>query len=165
VATGPVDKPAPAPLDAGMASLVANLSISTGMMLLTVLIHFFGIVFLLRLLNRHWQRVAHLHETLRHSTMLVLAVLGIVFLHTVEIWTYALLYLGLGALNGFEPALYFSTVCFTTLGFGDIVLGPQFRMISAIEAANGLILFGWTTAFLFSLMGRMRALEHDWLEQ
>jgi len=148
-----------------MPGLIFNLMIATLMMTLTVVIHFFGIVFLLRFLSEHGKRVAHLHENLRQILMLIIAVFGVVFLHTVEIWAYALLYLGLGALHEFEPALYFSTVCFTTLGFGDIVLGPEFRIISAIEAANGLILFGWTTAFLISLMGKLRTLEHDWLER
>ena len=148
-----------------MQGLAFNLIISTLMMTLTVVIHFFGIVFLLRLLSTHGKRVAHLHENLRQILFLIMAVFGLVFLHTVEIWTYALLYIWLGALHGFEPALYFSTVCFTTLGLGDIVLGPEFRIISAIEAANGLILFGWTTAFLISLMGKLRAFEHDWFER
>ena len=147
-----------------MPHLLLNLVIATGMMTLTVAIHFFGIVALLRLLSINWQRVAKLHTNIRHMMMLIMAVLGIVLLHTLEIWVYALLYLAVGALSDFEQALYFSTVCFTTLGFGDIVLGPSFRIVSAIEAANGLILFGWTTAFLISLMGKLRALEHDWLE-
>ena len=146
-----------------MLNLLLNLLIATGMMTLTVVIHFFGIVALLRLLSLNWQRVAKLRTNLQHMLMLILAVLGIVFLHTLEIWVYALLYLAVGAISDFESALYFSTVCFTTLGFGDIVLGPSFRIVSAIEAANGLILFGWTTAFLISLMGKLRALEHDWL--
>ena len=69
-----------------------------------------------------------------------------------------------GALPALEPALYFSTVTFVALGYGDIVLGPQWRMISAIEAANGVILIAWSTAFLFSVTARLRALEHTWLE-
>jgi len=148
-----------------MPGLLLNLILATFMMTLTVVIHFFGIMLLLRMLSFQGNRVAHLHANLRHMLLLIAAVLGIVFLHTLEIWAYALLYLGLGALNDFEPALYFSTVTFTTLGYGDIVLAPQWRLISAIEAANGLILFGWTTAFLISLMGKLRALEHDWLER
>ena len=37
--------------------------------------------------------------------------------------------------------------------------------LAAIEGANGLLLFGWSTAFLFSVTARMRTLEHDWLER
>jgi hypothetical protein len=148
-----------------MHGLVLNLAIATAMMAFTVVIHFFGIVLLLRLVSFHGHRLAHLSANLRHGLLLLAAVLGIVFLHTLEIWAYAILFLQLGAIEGFESALYFSTVSFTSLGYGDIVLGPEWRMLGAIEAANGLILFGWSTAFLFSLMGKVRTLEHDWLER
>ena len=148
-----------------MHGLILTLILATIMMTWTVAIHFFGIVFLLRLLSAHSHRVAHLSEVLRQISLLIFAVLGIVALHTAEIWSYAFVYLQLGALSEFEPALYFSTTSFTTLGYGDIVLGPQWRILSAIEGANGLILFGWSTAFLISMMGKLRTLEHDWLER
>ena len=148
-----------------MHGLFLTLLIATIMMTWTVAIHFFGIVFLLRLLTRHSHRVAHMSEVMRQISLLIFAVLGIVALHTAEIWSYALVYLTLGAITEFEPALYFSTVSFTTLGYGDIVLGPDWRIMSAIEGANGLILFGWSTAFLISMMSKMRTLEHDWLER
>jgi hypothetical protein len=148
-----------------MHGLLLNLLVATAMMVLTVVIHFFGILQLLRLVSSHEHRVAHLARPLRHSLVLVAAVLGIVLLHTLEIWTYAVLYLMLGALTDFESALYFSTVSFTSLGYGDIVLSPDWRILGAIEAANGLILFGWSTAFLLSLMGKLRALEHEWRER
>lgn len=148
-----------------MHGLFLTLLIATVMMTWTVAIHFFGIVFLLRLLSRHSHRVAQFSEVIRQVLLLIFAVLGIIALHTVEIWSYAAVYLGLGAISEFEPALYFSTVSFTTIGYGDIVLGPQWRILSAIEGANGLILFGWSTAFLISMMSRLRTLEHDWLER
>jgi hypothetical protein len=148
-----------------MQGLLSSLIIATGMMLFTVIVHFFGIVLLLRLISTNNRRVAHLHAIFRQILLLIMAVLGLVFMLTVDIWAYALLYRTLGAIGDFESALYFSTVCFTTLGLGDIVLERGVRLISAIEAANGMILFGWTTAFLISLMGKLRALEHDWLEK
>jgi Ion channel len=148
-----------------MLHLISNLALAAAMVVVTVVIHFLGLVVLIRLLERHGRRVDHWHRVARQSFYLVVAVLGIVFLHTIEIWTYALLYMGLGVLDGLEPALYFSTVSFTSLGYGDIVLGPDWRILGAIEGANGLILFGWSTAFLISMMGKLRALEHEWLEK
>ena len=44
------------------------------------------------------------------------------------------------------------------------MLDHKWRLLGAIEGANGLLLFGWSTAFLFSVTSRMRILEHDWLE-
>jgi hypothetical protein len=96
--------------------------------------------------------------------LIVIVVLGIFVVHTVEIWLYAIVFLGIGAIGNFEAALYFSTVTFASLGYGDIVLSPDWRLFGAIEAANGLILLAWSTAFLLSLMSRLHALEHDWLE-
>jgi voltage-gated potassium channel Kch len=86
-------------------------------------------------------------------------------LYAIEVWLYAGAYLIIGALPDLESALYFSTVSFTTIGYGDVVLGERWRLVGAIEGANGLLLFGWSTAFLFSVISRMRALEHDWLER
>ena len=91
--------------------------------------------------------------------------LSIFIIHGVEIWLYAVVYFALGALKDFDTALYFSTSTFSSLGYGDVVLLVKWRLLGAIEAPNGLILIAWSTAFLISLMNRLRALEHDWLDQ
>jgi voltage-gated potassium channel Kch len=65
-----------------------------------------------------------------------------------EAGLWAATYLALGAISGVEHALYFSTVTFTTLGYGDVTLEERWRLLSAIEAANGIIMFGWTTALI-----------------
>jgi voltage-gated potassium channel Kch len=69
----------------------------------------------------------------------------------------AMLYLALGCapLHNLSDALYFATITYTTLGYGDIVLEAQYRMLSGIEAANGFLLFGWTTAFLFEIISQL----------
>ena len=60
-----------------------------------------------------------------------------------------------GELANFETALYFSFVTFTTLGYGDITLSEGWRLLSGIEALNGLLLVGWTTALLFAIVQRV----------
>lgn len=59
-----------------------------------------------------------------------------------------------GELATFEKALYFSFVTFTTLGYGDITLSEGWRLLSGIEALNGILLVGWTTALLFAVVQR-----------
>jgi len=73
----------------------------------------------------------------------------------VNIWAAA--YLALGAIADLEAALYFSTVTFTTLGYGDLTLDSNWRLLGSFEAANGTIMFGWTTALVLAVLQRMVA--------
>jgi hypothetical protein len=84
-------------------------------------------------------------------------ILSVFLSHVVQIWMWVALYLqcGCSPLNGLADALYFATVTYTTLGYGDITLDPSCRMLSGIEAANGFIMFGWTTAFIFEVISNL----------
>lgn len=79
---------------------------------------------------------------------------------SVAVWIWALLYLSLGVFESLETAVYFSTVAFTTLGFGDITLSEDWRLTSALMAANGLILFSLNTAFLIEVIRRLIPPRH-----
>jgi hypothetical protein len=92
---------------------------------------------------------------------MLLVVFGLFGLHGAEIWSYALLYKAVGATSDFEQALYFSTTTYVTIGYGDLTLTKAWRILGAIEGANGIILLGWSTAFFVSVVGRLRWLEHD----
>ncbi len=71
---------------------------------------------------------------------------------SVSVWIWALYFYRTGALADLETAVYFSLVAFTTLGFGDIILDRPYRLMSGLLAADGLILFGLTTAFLIEFI-------------
>ncbi|HWA01503.1 MAG TPA: ion channel [Caulobacterales bacterium] len=142
-----------------------NLLMASVMVAATVTTHFFGLMTLLHFLRR-WGRRFRTHESvLGGGALLLVTVFGLFAVHTMEIWLYALAYSALHAAADFETALYFSTVTFASLGYGDIVLSRDWRLFGAIEAANGVILFAWSTAFLLSVMARLRALEHDWSQR
>jgi hypothetical protein len=81
----------------------------------------------------------------------VLGTLGAVIL---EIWMWAFFFLSVKepALANIEQALYFSTTTFTTVGFGDIILSQKWRLLSSFESAIGLVMFGWSTAFLMEIL-------------
>jgi hypothetical protein len=92
----------------------------------------------------------HNEPALIWSTLRLAAFVLWLFLATIiEVWLWAVLYVLLDAFQSIETAVYFSTVTFTTLGFGDIVLEDEWRLLSAFEAANGLLMFGWSTALVF----------------
>jgi hypothetical protein len=73
----------------------------------------------------------------------------------VEVWVWSGLFIVIGALPSLEEATYFSVVTYATLGYGDIVLGPEWRLLASIAAINGLILFGWTTALVFIVVQKV----------
>ena len=77
----------------------------------------------------------------------------------VNIW--AAVYLALGVLPALEPAVYFSTVTFTTLGYGDLTLQESWRLLGSFQAANGTIMFGWTTALVVAYMQRLAPTRSD----
>ena len=96
--------------------------------------------------------------------MLLIVVLGIFALHTLEMWCYAIVYMWLDEFSSFEAALYFSVSSYTTVGFGDLVMSPDWRLLSAIESTNGWILFAWSTAFLLTVTTRMKLLNQEWVD-
>jgi hypothetical protein len=145
--------------------MIENLALASVMVAVTVSIHFFGLLLLLRILSAGGHRFRAHESVVGRAALILFVVFGIFAIHTAEIWLYAAVYLAIGASADFETALYFSTVTFASLGYGDVVLTKAWRLFGAIEAANGVILFAWSTAFLLSVMTRLRTLEHDWLER
>jgi hypothetical protein len=124
---------------------------------LTVVIHAAGTTLWVHHVRRHYADEKHWRNRLA-IVLLIRTVLVLMALHTIEImlWagSYALL-LPAGEIASFEQAVYFSFVTFTTLGYGDITLGENWRILSGIEALNGILLIGWTTAMLFSVVQRI----------
>ena len=145
--------------------MLANLAIATATVAAAVLIHFWGLLGLTAMLDRHGARLRPHEGRVRQASLILIVVFGVFALHTIQIWLYASVYRALGEMHNFDEALYYSTVTFSTLGYGDVLLTPRWRLLGATEAANGLILIGWSTAFLISVTSRLKLLEHDWLER
>jgi hypothetical protein len=80
--------------------------------------------------------------------------------HLLQFAIWAALFQAMGEFSDFETALYHSVVNFTSLGYGDIVMSERWRLLGALEAANGVLMFGLTTGgmmpIMTSLFGRHR---------
>jgi ion channel len=87
--------------------------------------------------------------------LFVLVATWMILLHLLEIAAWAVLYLGRGAIDDLQSALYFSAVTYTTTGYGDIVLPEQWRLVGGIEALTGILMCGWTTGFFFAVVNRL----------
>ena len=122
----------------------------------TVVIHAVVQERLIELLEWVSPKLGTIFGTMWKIPVTVIAVMGILFALIIEMWLWALfLYATNEGLHSVETALYFSASTFTTLGFGDIVLTPQWRLLASFEATNGLLLFGWSTAFLFEVISNI----------
>jgi Ion channel len=75
---------------------------------------------------------------------------------TIAVWMWAAAFFLLGLFGTFEESLYLAAVAFTTLGFGDVVIGDDWRLLAGLIAANGLILFSLVTAFLIEFVSQLR---------
>jgi len=139
-------------------TLLNQFAISTLMVVLCVGIHGFGLFGL-----NHAVRTEASVERLRHINQLsprgvlftLVIVLAMLALHGLEIWLFALVYMGLGATSGLEESLYFSTISYSTVGYSDIHITQDWRLLGAFESVLGIFLLGWSTAFFFRMIGRI----------
>jgi len=121
---------------------------------ITVVIHAAGTTAWVRYLGRKYTGKSIIGR--RRATLVLVNTALIVFaLHAIEIVIWAGAYqilMPVNELGSFEEAVYFSFVTFTTLGYGDITLSEGWRLLSGIEALNGILLVGWTTAMIFAVV-------------
>jgi hypothetical protein len=75
--------------------------------------------------------------------------------HLVEMAIWAVLYVACGEFAGLAPAFYHSAMNYTSLGYGDVVMSASWRLFGPLEAANGPLMFGVSTAMLFAAMQRL----------
>jgi len=97
------------------------------------------------------------------SSLLVAVMLIMLAGNLIQITLWAWLFLAYGEFKDIATAFYHSVVNFATLGYGDIVMSEKRRLLGALEAANGVLMFGLTTGFLYTILSGM--LERYWEEQ
>ena len=72
--------------------------------------------------------------------------------HLLEIAFWAVLFMICGEFSDFGTAFYHSAVNYTSLGYGDLIMSPSWRLLGPLETANGMLLFGVSTAMIFAVM-------------
>ncbi len=119
------------------------------------------IVYILLYLFISLEKKKLLKPTFLRTTSLLIVVLT-VFLAgiIVQIAIWAGMFLAFGEFENFTIAFYHSVVNFTTLGYGDLVMSEKRRLLGALEGANGVLMFGITTAFVFAILNDL--LQRAW---
>ena len=77
--------------------------------------------------------------------------------HLTQIALWAVAFLLCGQVSTLEMAFYLSAQSFTALGYGDVLLSERWRLLGPLEAINGLLFFGVSTAVLFAIMSHLIA--------
>src|SRR5262249_32720254 len=91
------------------------------------------------------------------ATMGVMLILLAALLGQIAVWAGA--FLLCGALPDYATAFYHSAVSFTTLGVGDIVMPPRWRLLAPLAAASGVLQFGMAASAMFAVTNRLLELR------
>lgn len=75
--------------------------------------------------------------------------------HLLEIALWAVLFMICGEFADFAGAYYHSAVNYTSLGYGDVIMSPSWKLLGPLETADGMLLFGVSTAMIFAIIQRM----------
>lgn len=128
--------------------MLAQIVVGSALIALTVIVEaaFIGVAIVA--MRRVGARIVTGRRIVKLTVFITGMTLWMVAALTIAVWLWAGAFLLLGLFPKLEDAVYFSAVSFTTLGFGDVLLDKPWRLLSGFIAANGLILFSLTTAFL-----------------
>ena len=83
------------------------------------------------------------------------AILLALLAHLVEIGIWAFVFALCGEFTHLAPAVYHSAVNYTSLGYGDVVMSAQWRFLGPLETADGMLMFGVSTAMIFAVIQRL----------
>jgi hypothetical protein len=123
------------------------------LIVLTVLVHAFALV---EIRDRIVIQLPLLLRARRSSMVLavliIVTVLLLTVLHAIEASAWAGAYVALGARADFASAMLYSLSAMTSYGHADVFLAKPWQLMGAIEALNGMMLFGLSTAFLFAVL-------------
>jgi hypothetical protein len=131
----------------------ANWAWSLPLIVVTVIFHVVGLTFINERINsaRTYLRKKHSFH-LAFAPVMGVGTLWVTLLHAVEAGIWASVYWFLGALPDGRSALLYSLGAVTTYGHASFYLAPHWQLMGTLEALNGVILFGLTTAFLFNMI-------------
>ena len=120
-----------------------------------ILVHLLPVRITLELL-RHEKRRGRLGASFWIDISIFLRVLLFSSLaHILEVTLWGGLFVVCGEFHDPGTAFYHSAVNYTSLGYGDVIMSPAWRLLGPIETANGMLLFGVTTAIVIAVLQRL----------
>ncbi|MDJ0826253.1 MAG: ion channel [Rhodobacter sp.] len=139
--------------------MVVQLALGTLLIVVSTLIAGGGFLAMERMLNRYESWMLRPPHARKLIFLMCAAVVWVLMIVTASVWIWALTFLWLDVFITLEASVYFSIVAFTTLGFGDILLPSDWRLLAGMTAINGLLMIGLQTAILVEVLRRVRAVQ------
>ena len=135
--------------------MILLLAIGLGMYVLTLCVQMAPVVILIRIVTSRHPRSLLRPSYGANFILIQLVAALMVVTHLVNIALWALLLCLCGEFAGFEAAYYHSAVNYSSLGYGDIVMSARWRLLGPLEAIDGIVMFGISTALIFAIMMRL----------
>lgn len=136
-------------------SLATQVVSGTLILTLCALIHVGAFAITLPLMEKANARMGHMRIVTQHAVLMSFGVAATVAAHTIQIWLWAVAFYLFQSFPLFETCFYFALVTYTTVGYGDLVLGDGARIFGAFAAVTGMLTFGISTAILLGLVLRI----------
>lgn len=121
-----------------------------GLLIVTVSIHAVGFSAMLRVMV--WLHTLTISGFWHVTRSLICVTCWLILIHLVEISVWGLFYFWQGCMPDVETAVYFSAITYSTVGYGDLVLTDQWRMLAPLEAMTGILMFGLSTGIFFAVV-------------
>lgn len=135
--------------------MIINILIGLFVIGITVVIQGYGTGYWMKYLDNNYFNLSNSIFEKRSIRTVIFTSFFLLLLHFLQAAIWAFIYFILPEITEFETfekAIYFSLVTFTTLGYGEITIGESNRILAGFEAINGILLIGWSTAFMFSVV-------------
>jgi voltage-gated potassium channel len=142
------------PLKVFAMILFNQLAVAVLLLSLTLCLQCAGVITLFEWLKRVLTRDTHKHGPVYSASLVVRSAVAIVILHGLVILLWASFY-RMRCLPSWELAFYFSAVSYSTVGYGDLILPSNWRLLGPLEAITGVLMSGMSVCVLFALVTRL----------
>jgi Ion channel len=131
------------------------LAVSAGAVVATIAIHALAVTATVNFVRREIKLRRTGAGFWRDVAIVSVAISIALVAHLLEIGVWAMLFMLCREFPAFATAYYHSAVNYTTLGYGDLIMTPPWRLLGPLEAATGMLMFGVSTAVIFAVMQRL----------
>jgi voltage-gated potassium channel len=147
--------------------MLTEIAVAVVIVFFCLLLHVAGILLVAEWLFQRREYPGGSGSRIHFSILMMILFSGIMMLHVAETSLWAMFYYSRELFPDFETSLYFSAVSYAAIGYGDVLLPRNWRLLGAIEGVSGLLLCGISTAFIFAVMNatfksRMQQRQSRW---